>query len=281
MPSLTAEPPVATKPWALKILPPFPQVAIRLLNVLSQDDAVIKQVVELVRLDAAFGAEILRLANSAAYGFRSQIDSLSHAVVLLGTERVKALTMTVAVGSYGRKAFKHEVLKRCWHHSLATAFLTEELASACSINRDKAYTAGLLRDIGCLALLVGYPVEYSNLIAVANENAMEILEVERAMFDIDHREAGKWLAVDWKFPPELRDVIGEPDEEPIQAPLRLGSLVRLADRLANALGFQIIQPQRVYTMEEILSYLPEPAHAALPPEEELVARIRMKVQSFV
>jgi putative nucleotidyltransferase with HDIG domain len=268
------------RPWALKILPPFPQVAIRLLDLLSREEAAMKEIVGLVRLDPAFGAELLRLANSAAFGFRHQIDSLSHAITLIGTERVRALAMTVAVGAYGRKAFSVVALKQCWHHSLATAFLTEELATACSINRDRAYTAGLLRDIGCLGLLVGYPTEYSNLITVANENAMDILDVERAMFDIDHREAGRWLAEDWKFPEELRDIIAEPDNQPIEAPLRLSSIVRLASHLADTLGFQAVQSPNPWTFEDILARLPDAAAGSLPKPEEITQRLRIKVAAI-
>ncbi len=279
MPITTETHIVTERPWALKILPPFPQVAIRLLDVLSKEEAAMKQIVGLVRLDAAFGAELLRLANSAVFGFRHQIDSISHAVTLIGTERVRALAMTVAVGAYGRKAFSIAALKQCWHHSLATAFLTEELATLCSINRDRAYTAGLLRDIGRLGLLVGYPVEYSNLIAVANENAMDILDVERAMFDIDHREAGRWLAEDWKFPEELRDIIAERDDAPIE-PLRLSSLVRLAARLADTLGFQAVQPVHPWTFEDTLAKLPEAGRHSFPAAEQLGERIRVKVSSF-
>jgi HD-like signal output (HDOD) protein len=270
----------AERPWALKTLPPFPQVAIRLLDLLSREDAAMKEIVELVRLDAAFGAELLRLANSAAFGFRHQIDSLSHAITLIGTERVRALAMTVAVGAYGRKAFSIAALKQCWHHSLATAFLTEELATACSINRERAYTAGLLRDIGCLGLLVGYPAEYSSLIAVANENALDILDVERAMFDIDHREAGRWLAEDWKFPEELRDIIATPDDEPIEPPLRLSSIVRLASHLADTVGFQAVQPPNPWTFQDVQGKLPGAAADSLENPERISERLRIKVTAI-
>lgn len=273
------DPPLASRPWALKILPPFPQVALRLLELLSDDDVPMKKVAELVRLDPAFGAEILRLANSAAYGFRSQIDSLSHAIVLLGTDRVKALTMTVAVGAYGRRAFKFEALRSCWHHALATAFLAEELAHACGISRDRAYTAGLLRDIGCLGLLVGYPAEYSNLLAVANENSMDLVDVEHAMFDTNHREAGRWLADEWKFPDELKEVIAAEDDAPYE-PLTLSGIVRLASHLADALEFSFVKSQAPWTFEESIAPLPESVRASLPEAAFLVDQIKRRVSTF-
>lgn len=251
----------------------------RLLQVLNQEKLVIREAVELVRLDPAFGAEILKLANSAAYNFRAQIDSISHAIVLLGTDRVKSLIMTVALGNYARRAFRDEALKACWHHSLATAFLGGELARACGVNEDRTYTAGLLRDIGRLALLAAYPAEYSNLIVVANDNCIDMPTVERAMFDIDQREAGRWLAQEWKFPVELIQTIAAPEEDE-DPTLNLLFLIRLSSQLADTLGFTAIKPLRPMTFDQIQRKLPPLAAASLPEEAELREKIRIKVSAI-
>ncbi|MBK9166185.1 MAG: HDOD domain-containing protein [Bryobacterales bacterium] len=272
--------PPPQRPWVLKSLPPFPSVAMRLLEVLAQEKLHIKDVVELVRMDPAFGAEILRLANSAAYGFRSQIDSLSHAMVLLGTERVRSLTLTVAMNTYLKRAFRDEDLRACWHHSLATAFLSGTLAAPASMNMDRAYTAGLLHDVGRLALLAGYPVEYSNLIAVANENHLDIMAVERGMFDIDHAEAGRWLADEWRFPTELRDVIATHHLADPKGRLTLAAVIGLACRLAAILGFGVIRPLRDACYEDVLRDIPENLRAGLPEETTLRERIERKVNAF-
>ena len=70
-------------------------------------------------------------------------------------------------------------------------------------NRDRAYTAGLLHDVGRLALLVKYPKEYANLLAVVAENPFDMLDTERQLFDIDHCEAGDYLSKTWTFPPDI------------------------------------------------------------------------------
>jgi HD-like signal output (HDOD) protein len=267
-------------PKPLLSLPPFPPVALRLLDILSQEDSVVRQIVELIRLDTTFAAEIVRLANSPIFGFSRRIDSVGHAVALLGTERVKALTITVAVGAYGRKAFKHTSLRRCWQNTLATAFVAQEIAGACQINKDRAYTAGLLRDIGRLALLAAYPAEYSGLMTVACKNPINLLEVERTMFDVDHRKAGRLLAAEWDFPRELQDVIGEEDDLPIEAPLSLGALVRLAARGAEALGFSATLPVNPWFFSQVAAKLPQTAQSSFPSEEQLRRKIQEKVEAF-
>jgi putative nucleotidyltransferase with HDIG domain len=234
--------PTSTRPWALEGLPPFPPVAMRVLQVLSQEDAVLRQLAELIRMDPAFSAEILRLANSAAFGFSARIDNLGRAIVLLGTERVRALTMTVALGIYTKHCRNNKVMQASWSHTLATAFLSEMLAQACALNRDRAYTAGLMHDIGRLGLLVAYPAEYENLTAVAVENSISVLEVERGMFDIDHCEAGRWLAKDWNFPVELQETIGTHHNGWTPSRRDLNWVLQIACSMADTLGFQVIQP---------------------------------------
>ena len=273
--------PLTSRPWALEGLPPFPPVATRILEVLSQEDAVLRQLTELIRMDAAFTAEVLRLANSAAFGFASKVDNVARAIVLLGTERVKALTMTVALGMYTQAAKKDQVMRSCWLHSLAAAFLADDLAAACGLNKDQAYTAGLLHDIGRLALLVAYPAEYSNMAAVAQENSIDVCEVERGMFDIDHCQAGEWLAKEWNFPDELLGAIGNHHNAPNTSVKDLSWLVRLSCRMSDSLGFQVITPIQVESFQEIRAELPPPAMRRLPEDpQELTSRIQAKVNTI-
>src|SRR5205823_15038432 len=87
-------------------------------------------------------------------------------------------------------AMKAPLLRRCWSHSLACGMFSQELATACFMKADEAYTAGLLHAIGRLGLLAAYPVEYANVLNVAVEYSFDVLHCERELFDIDHCEAG-------------------------------------------------------------------------------------------
>src|SRR5690554_6208677 len=95
--SLRPKAPNNDRPWAIKSLPPFPAVALQLLGLLDDVNVPMKQVVSLLRIDPALSAEILRVANSALYGLRSRVDSISRAVVILGTDAVKRLALTMAL----------------------------------------------------------------------------------------------------------------------------------------------------------------------------------------
>lgn len=256
------------EPPPLLKIPVFPPIAIRLLDLLSNENVGISEILEPLRADPAFSAEILRRANSTLFGFNSQISSLQHALVVLGLRRVRVLTMTVATGMYLRKALEVEELRRCWRHTLACALLTEELARACLMHVDQAYTAGLLHDVGRLGLLVAQPAEYSAFLRTAGERAagseaFDLLDYEKQAFGIDHCEAGNWLAGQWKLPPEFALVTGRHHDRPHGNETDLLGLVYLGCQLADALGFHVADTGHFLSFERIRGALPEAARRRL------------------
>lgn len=252
-----------TKPWALSTLPPFPAVALKVLEELSKEGFEIKQVVRWIESDPAFTVELLRVANSALYGFSYQIVSVHHAAMTLGADFVKALAMTVAMRTYLKTALRLPVLRRCWRHSLACAVLTGELCAASGSAADAAYTAGLLHDIGRMGLLAAYPAEYANLLNVSAEHAFDLSHCESELFDIDHCAAGAWMARDWKLPAEIVGIAARHHDELDQEPGLLIS-VQLACRIANALGFSVIQGRNAGTLDDLMMRMPQAARSRFP-----------------
>ena len=246
---------VDAKPWALKSLPPFPAVALQLLNLLDDDDVPMKKIVDLLRVDPALSAEVLRVSNSALYGLSRRIDNVSHAIVVLGTEVVKRLALTVALGRFSHRFLHNKSLRICWDHSIGCALVAEELALAMDQPKDRAYTAGLLHDVGRLALLSCYPTEYGNLIAVARENEFDELECERELFDVDHCAAGEWLGRHWNLPPEFVDAIAHHHTAEAKDNSLL-SIVTAANTVADAVGFNVLDIPAKATVAEILADLP-------------------------
>ena len=254
------------KPWALKALPPFPAVALQLLNILDDDDVPMKKIVDLLRVDPALSAEILRVSNSALYGLSRRIDNVSHAIVVLGTEVVKRLALTVALGRFSHSFLRDKSLRICWDHSIACALVAEELAMAMDQPKDRAYTAGLLHDVGRLALLACYPNEYGNLLAVARENDFDELECERELFDIDHCAAGEWLGGHWNLPAEFVESIANHHTAEVKDKSLL-SIITASNTVADAIGFNVLDMSAKATVDETLAGLP------LDNREEVVEKL--------
>ena len=113
-------------PWALRLVPPFPAIAHKILALVRQDNVSTNQVGELIRMDPSFSAELLRFANSALFGARREVTSLSQAIVLLGMDRVKTMATFVALNNMVRSSVRIQALRKVWIHSLVTALITEE-----------------------------------------------------------------------------------------------------------------------------------------------------------
>jgi HD-like signal output (HDOD) protein len=246
-------------------IPAFPPIVLRLLDILARENVEIRELVALISSDPAFSAQILRVANSPLFGFRSQIDSLQSALIVLGLRRVRSLSMTVATANHMKGVLHIEELARCWRHMLACALLTEELARSCSAFEDRAYTAGLLHDVGRLGLLLAYPKEYADLLRRSGRNTLELLDIEHQELGMDHCEAGRTLAEHWNLPPDFQVVAARHHDPQAGAELDLLTLVHLGCRLADSLGFWVVEPLKPCTPEEI--------HASLPPQ--LAKRIKI------
>jgi putative nucleotidyltransferase with HDIG domain len=275
-----SQPPSEKKPWALDDLPPFPLVATRLLEVLSQENAHITGVGRIIAAEPVFASRVLQIANSPLFALQTQVKTISHAIVLLGLDRVKAITVTRALGDFVGPVLKSKSLRACWENSLACALLSEKLARACKMDTDFAYVSGLLRDIGRLALLVKYPDSYSNLLAVSGEHDFDLIATERELFDIDHCEAGAWLMEKMPFPPELSEVVAKHHQAPT-GQFRMVHLVRIADMLADALGFAVLPVAHQPTYAEVIQELPELAALRFTSDpEELKAEIGARIKSW-
>ncbi len=267
MPDLQTEPVQETSakqtPWALDDLPPFPWVAKRLMATVSREDVDIHEVGKLIAAEPVFATRVLQLANSPLFALERQVRTISHAIILLGLDRVKAITFTRALEDFVTPALSIKALRTCWQNCLAVALLAEKLGRAARMDADFAYVAGLLRDIGRLALLVKYPGPYSNLLAVSSEQHYDLLATERELFDIDHCQAGSWLMHHLPFPPDLAEIIAHHHDELEHDGFHMLHLVQCADRLADALGFGVMPEMQPPPVEEALEHLPESALARM------------------
>lgn len=245
---------------ALTNLPPFPLVAAKVNELLSKEPTSFQDVAELLESDAALSAEVLGLANSALISARYGVNSVLHALALLGSRRVATLVMTLALSKLLKQAGKTEAMRRMWRHNLATALAMRHLAEARKRDSSQAYYAGLFHDIGRLALLLQQPSLYDEALA----SGADLDEMERQRFGIDHCEAGAWVVEKWKLPEDFTEVVLE-HHHPNADAAELTLLVHEACEMANRLGF---------------SFHPVESEAELGPADEVGFSIALAVNSL-
>lgn len=177
-------------------LPTLPVIAGQVLESLNNPNSSIQQIAEIILKDQSLSAKILKLVNSAFYGFPKRIGTVSHAISILGFETVRGLVLGVSIlDTFKIREFD---LNHFWQHSIQTASLMSYLAEQwCLMRTDEAFTVGLIHDVGKLVFMLKKPVEYHQIW----ENSMEKLsELEKATFGLDHAELGAAVAKTWNFP---------------------------------------------------------------------------------
>ena len=263
-------------PPAFDNLPPFPMVALRAMNVLSGTDTSLRDLCELIRPDPVFTAEILRIANSPLVAFSKEVTSVLQASMLLGFRRLRRVIITVGLRSYMEKSFT-PALQACWRHSVASAMVAERIARWNSIDRDFAYTAGILHDIGRVALATTNPQTYADLIEkMAAGPTCDVLQCERESFGIDHCCAGRLLVTAWKLPEEFLEITSR-HHEPLTHQEDATEVIRLSCLLADALGFAVARQGSIHSFEEILAEFPESVRKHFPGTEEMAAEIAKEI----
>ena len=259
-------------PWALRLVPPFPTVAQRLLAIVDKENVTARELGDLVKMDPSFAAELLRFANSALFSLSREVKSLGHAVLMVGTDRVKTMATMVVLNRMVRASVRIAALRKVWVHSLITAIVAEEAARTVKFDCDAAYTSGLLHNLGTLGMMSAYPEEYSRMLEVSDDFGFDLLETERDLFEIDHCAAGAYLAQDWDFPDEFAAAIATHHDEPVPGEISLYNLIKVSWRLADALGFAAFSPHKLWTWEETYR---------IPPQRRIVmaGRVRRSRQS--
>lgn len=243
-------------PWALRLVPPFPAIAQRIIVLVGKEEITVNELSDLIRMDPSFSAELLRFANSALFGGRSDVSSIGYAILKIGTNRLKTMATMVVINSMVRSSLRIAALRKVWLHSVVTAAIAEEAARLTRLNPDDAYTAGLLHNLGTLGMMSAYPDEYSRMLDVSDDYGFDLLRTERDLFEIDHCAAGAYLAQDWGFPDELAAAIATHHDEPVPGEISPDNLIKVSWRLADALGYAAFSPQKPWSWQELTAFLP-------------------------
>ena len=224
-------------------LPTLPAVLPRLLNLMESEKSDASDVARAISHDPDLTSKVLKVANSAYYGFSREICSLDRAVPLLGLNMVRSLALSIGVmaslpkGDRNSHHLSHESL---WVHSLAVATAVQELAKRTGENAEHLFVVGLLHDMGEIVLDQFFNEEFGLALEAAGDGKnLSLYMAERKIIGMDHGEIGNMVLRRWKFP----DVISGPISVHHQTEIPDGihpkdvALLRVADTVSKTVGF--------------------------------------------
>ncbi len=225
---------------SIEAMPSIPVIFMPLLEQLNAppERANMDEIVRLISYDNIIAVQCLRVAASPLFGLAKPPESIRGAVLNLGLRRVQTILLTCCLG----QAFptRNWVLDPTvfWKHSLGCALVcrkfSEKLASA---DKEKAYMAGLLHDIGFVVNSLAFATEFKKALVLASTDQIPIEEAERTVMGFTHCESGSTLAEKWNLGEDIAEVIAyhHAPEESKKAPA-LVALVHISDLLCRMRG---------------------------------------------
>jgi putative nucleotidyltransferase with HDIG domain len=221
-------------------LPPLPDTAFRLMNVLNNPRSTLDDIVEVIRYDQSVTSEVLRLCNSAYFGLSRQVTSLNEAMLRLGTVKVLQMVMSVHTNALLGQEQEGYGLEPgvLWRHSVAVALASSIVAQRVDLpNANLVFTAGLLHDIGKVVLNQYVASEFAEIVRLVADERLSFSEAEERVLGFSHEQIGGMVSEQWKLPePIVRCIRYHHEPGALEPPDPLVDTVYLANTICLLLG---------------------------------------------
>ncbi|HTM10427.1 MAG TPA: HDOD domain-containing protein [Verrucomicrobiae bacterium] len=221
---------------------PFSPVATKILHLAWDERAGARDMANVIVLDQAFTARLLRIANSPYYGQSREVTTVSQAVAILGMDAIASLALTLfTFGTVPEDGNETLSIGQLWEHSLGTAVWARAIAARAN-NRmpEEAFIAGMLHDMGKVLLYRFFKKELHDAVRMAENDGISLAQAEQQILGTDHVVVGHVAATQWGFPPVLRYAIAfhrAPQEVPrdtADAVKKIVAIIHVADALTEA-----------------------------------------------
>ncbi len=191
-------------------IPALPQYAHKVLKLTEDPSTTVTELSEAISRDHALAAKVLRMANSAYYGYARRIYTIGDAVIILGFGTVRNLVMAASIYHVMDRELPGYVLARgeLWKQSIVCALMARKLARRCSYdNPEKAFVAGLMHDIGKIILNTYLSEAFAVILDKVNKEKVPFMTAEEEVLGFNHAVVGGKVAEKWNLPEELVEAI--------------------------------------------------------------------------
>jgi len=224
-------------------LPTLPTAVVRLSKIVNDPNSSISDFERAITPDVALTANLLKICNSALYRRAREINSVKHAIAMLGIKHVFEVAMTAAFSKVIPPVLVgyNTNSKRFWQHNLAVAIIAEEFAKKQEIQEvEGVFTAGLLHDIGKLVISTFLDEHNMELMEMLPKGENTFVKMEDMLLGTNHTEVGELIADKWGLPETI--IMGarwhhDPDSCDDEKYQVLVDLIHLSNVLARSLGF--------------------------------------------
>ncbi|MGA1875885.1 MAG: HDOD domain-containing protein [bacterium] len=224
-------------------IPTLSTILGEVLRVTSSDKSSVQDLSRIIYSDQSIATKILKMANSAFYGFAHQVSSIERAIVVLGFNEVRsiAIAMTVFESVYLKKKGAYYNRLRSWNHSLLCGSGSRILAERFLAGKHAAselFMGGLIHDVGKVIIDRYFPDEFAQILELVEQSAMSCESAEREVLGFDHALLAGNLLRKWAFPSHLINmVLYHHSPESAESDRKLVASIFLADVMCHQLGY--------------------------------------------
>ncbi len=228
---------------AVNDLPALPQVVLKIMDLTQDPRATAQDIGNVISHDQGLTARVLRMANSAYYGYSRKVATATEATVLLGFSTIRSVVLAASINDILNRELSGYALGPgdLWKHSFGTAMASRHIAKRCKFKAiEVAYTAGLLHDIGKVILNNFMKQTYHEVVAEATTEQISFLEAENRVLGFNHAVIGSRVARKWQLPVDIVEAIafhhnpGEAEKNPL-----LTAFVHISDALCSSMGLGV------------------------------------------
>lgn len=217
----------------------LPDVCLRLNELLDEPDVNARQIARVVTHDPALTARLLRIVNSAFFGLPRRVETVDHAVTVIGIQELRVLAVASStVDSFRRLPESLVDMRSFWRHSVYTGLLARALTRARGgEGRERLFVGGLLHDIGQLVMYHVVPDQCRRVMELAGVREEEPYWLEQEVLGFDHAEVGAALMARWDIPDSLRIPVRFHHEPARATDCRADTaMVHIANAVSNTLA---------------------------------------------
>ena len=228
-------------------MPPFSPILNRLIASLAHEDVSFAKIADLIEKDTVLAGNILRLVNSALFGLPGTINSIRHAVSLLGINKLRNATLSMSVARMWNqlKTPPGWSMARFNLHSIGVAFMADLIAQRMAVEyAEGAFAAGLFHDLGLLLVAVGLQEEYKQISLLCQQDKKWKLEYEIEVLGMTHTELSAEALAVWNLPQPIQLAVrymDRPETDPASqsSAMPLSRTLHIADRYVKASGTSV------------------------------------------
>jgi HD-like signal output (HDOD) protein len=239
----------------ISTIPTLPIVLDRITKLLHNPQTSADEIGRAITTDQALASKVLKLVNSAFYGFPGSISTITHAVVILGFATIKNIVLTASIFDIFRKSESAKGgfnMEKFWLHSIACGSAAKSIAKftgAC--DKEECFIAGLIHDIGKIILCQYLPKEFDEAVQLTTQKEQLFYESEMALFGASHQEVGGVLVENWNLPVGLQSAV-KFHHVPSQAGehFNMAAVVHTADIFVRALDLGNGGDNKIPSMSE-------------------------------